>query len=133
MAVNKQQAKMHYVDSNGNQTILYPVNRVEDVEGLEERLVQMDGKKSTLLKVASATLPAAGWSGNVQTVTVEGIPAQGDNAVVVSPEPGSHRAYCQANVRCKEQSTGKLVFACDSTPTQALTVHVLILEKGAAV
>lgn len=76
-------------------------------------------------KTASATLVAANWSSNKQTVSVPGVTAS--NTVVVVPAPASHTAYSNAAVYCSEQGAGTLTFTCSKTPTAALTANVLIL------
>ena len=70
------------------------------------------------------TLTVAGWSGNSQTITVSGVTA--NNAVVVSPAPGSYLSYGEFGVYCSAQAVNSLTFVCDSTPDVALTVNVLI-------
>lgn len=78
------------------------------------------------MKTSTASLSVAGWSGNEQTVSVSGVTAS--NAVVVTPSPASHEHYAECMVRCSAQSAGKLTFTCSETPTEALSVNVLILE-----
>lgn len=78
------------------------------------------------LSAVSVTLPAAGWVENNQTVSVAGVTAA--NQVVVTPTPSSHERYAEGMVRCSAQSDGELTFTCSETPTEALSVNVLILE-----
>ena len=78
------------------------------------------------LDAVTVTLPAAGWTENRQTVSVDGVTAA--NHVVVTPAPESHDHYGECAVRCTGQSAGKLTFTCSETPTAALSVNVLILE-----
>lgn len=83
-----------------------------------------DGKCGKSTKTASLT--TSGWSSSMtQTVSVSGVTSS--NTVVVSPAPASYAAYTEANVRCTAQASGKLTFTCDTVPTAALTVNVLIL------
>lgn len=70
----------------------------------------------------TAVLSVEGWSGNAQTVSVSGVTE--NNLVIVAPNPGNHAAYAEANVRCISQESGKLIFACDSVPSEALTVNI---------
>lgn len=72
----------------------------------------------------TASLSASGWSGGEQTVSVSGVTET--NVVIVSPDPGSHVAYGEANVRCVAQASGKLTFACDDVPSASLTVNIVI-------
>lgn len=78
------------------------------------------------LSAVSVTLPAAGWVENNQTVSVAGVTAA--NQVVATPSPSSHERYAEGMVRCSAQSDGELTFTCSETPTEALSVNVLILE-----
>lgn len=73
----------------------------------------------------TATLATASWSSNAQTVSVSGVTAS--NTVIVGPSPASYSTYGESNVRCTAQASGTLTFTCDSTPTSALTVNVIIL------
>lgn len=73
----------------------------------------------------TATLTVTGWSSNVQTVNVEGMTASAN--IIVTAAPDSYIAYAEAGVHCTAQGAGTLTFACEDTPTEALTVNVLIL------
>lgn len=72
----------------------------------------------------TATLSTSGWASGEQAVSVSGVTAS--NVVIVSPAPGSHVAYCEANVRCVSQASGKLTFTCDDVPSASLTVNIVI-------
>ena len=72
----------------------------------------------------TVTLTVAGWSDNSQTVTVSGVTA--NNAVVISPTPGSYRSYGEFGVDCIAQAANSLTFVCDSVPDVALAVNVFI-------
>lgn len=73
----------------------------------------------------SAILTVSGWSSNYQTVAVSGVTASSN--IIVTAAPASYIAYAEAGVRCTGQGSGALSFACEETPTQNLTVNVLIL------
>ena len=75
----------------------------------------------------SATLTAAGWDANAktQTVSVDGVTATAN--LIITPAPDSYLAYCAGMVRCTSQNTGTLVFTAEETPTDDLTVNVLIV------
>lgn len=73
------------------------------------------------------TLPAAGWQNNTQTAAVSGVTA--DSAVVVSPAPNSFEGYNEAECRATAQGEGTITFSCGSTPSGALTVNVMIINK----
>lgn len=80
-----------------------------------------EGKHSTV----TATLAAASWSSNAQTVTVSGVTSS--NTVIISPAPASQEAYTKAGVYCSDQAANSLTFSCKTAPTAALTVNVVIL------
>ena len=77
-------------------------------------------------KTATATLTAADWTDNEQTVSVTGVTAA--NSVVITPAPAFVTAYGEAGIICTEQDAGTLTFTCEDVPTAALTVNVLILD-----
>lgn len=72
----------------------------------------------------TVTLTVAGWSDNSQTVTASGVTA--NNAVVVSPTPGSYRSYGEFGVYCSAQAANSLTFVCDSVPDVALAINIFI-------
>ena len=74
----------------------------------------------------AVTLPTSGWANNQQTVNVSGVTA--DNTIIVSPIPDQRAAYGEAGVYCSAQAAGSLTFDCDTTPSEALTVNVTILD-----
>lgn len=71
------------------------------------------------------TLAVADWSSNTQTVTVTGVTAT--NIVFVSPAPASAADYAAAGIICTAQGTDSLTFTCTTTPTNAITVNVVII------
>lgn len=73
----------------------------------------------------SVTLPAADWSGSAQTVTATGVTAS--NTVIIGATPASQAEYTTCGVICTSQGADSLTFTCTSTPTNDLTVTVLIL------
>ena len=75
----------------------------------------------------SATLSASGWDADAktQTVSVAGVTATAN--LIITPAPDSYLAYCAGMVRCTSQNTGTLVFTAEETPTDDLTVNVLIV------
>lgn len=80
----------------------------------------------SLYSVITVTLTSAGWSSNTQTVTATGVTAS--NHVVVSPAPASMEDYTDATIYCTGQWSNSLTFTCDSTPTSAITVNVMIFN-----
>lgn len=71
------------------------------------------------------TLAVADWNNSTQTVNVTGVTAT--NAVIISPAPASATEYASCGVLCTAQGSGTLTFTCQSTPTNDLTVNVIIL------
>ena len=82
------------------------------------------GAQATAVK-KTGSLTVAGWSSKTQTISVTGVTAS--NCVIVSPAPAQLEAYAAAGVKCTAQASGKLTFTCQSVPTVALTVNVVIL------
>ena len=71
------------------------------------------------------TLAVADWSSNTQTVNVTGVTAS--NIVFVSPAPASASDYAAAGIVCTAQGAGTLTFTCDTVPSNAITVNVIIM------
>lgn len=74
----------------------------------------------------SVTLTTNGWSSNTQTVTATWVTSS--NTVIVSPDPSSMSDYTSSGVYCSAQWTDSLTFTCATTPSNALTVNVVILN-----
>lgn len=74
----------------------------------------------------NVVLSSSGWSGGYQTVAVNGVTA--DNNVFISVPETGFEAYTDAEIRCVEQSAGKLKFKCESTPSGNITVGVLTIS-----
>lgn len=74
----------------------------------------------------TVTLAAADWSGNSQIKTVTGV--KPNNTVVVAPAPSSSSDYSAAGILCTAQSINQLTFSCDTTPSNNISVNVLILD-----
>jgi hypothetical protein len=73
----------------------------------------------------TASLVVANWSNNSQTVNVTGVTA--NNNVIVAPAPASQANYTAAGIICTAQGAGTLTFTCQSVPSSAITVNVLII------
>ena len=100
---------------------LYPVTKIEDVDGLDTTL-QKKADKSVAFTV---TLTAAGWSNNAQTVSNVNFLSAG-YAYTVSPASVSFADYAEAMVYADDVTTnGQMMFHCDSTPTADLTVNIV--------
>lgn len=86
---------------------------------------EIDDAKQDKHLTASATLLAANWSNKNQTVNVTGVTA--DNTVLVSAAPSSVEEYGACGIICTVQSAGTLTFTCKYTPTNDLSINVVIL------
>ena len=84
-------------------------------------------KLATESTTVITTLSVSSWdsSTKTQTVSVEGVTATAN--LIITPAPDSYLAYCAGMVRCTSQNTGTLVFTAEETPTDDLTVNVLIV------
>lgn len=105
----------------------YPVTSVNGQTGNVTGLAtssDLNGKQAQHV-THTASLTAAGWSSETQTVSVSDVTAS--NTVIISPAPASHAAYAEAGVRCTAQGAGTLTFVCESAPSSDLTVNVVIL------
>ena len=74
----------------------------------------------------TVTLTTSGWSTNTQTASVSGV--TDSNSVIVSYAIASKADYTSADIYCSAQSTNSLTFTCATTPTNNVTVNVLILS-----
>ena len=77
-------------------------------------------------KTITVTLTTAWWSASTQTVTATWVTAS--NTVICSPAPSSISDYTSNWVYCSAQSTDSLTFTCDSTPSNDITVNVVIIN-----
>ena len=79
-----------------------------------------------LYSTITVTLTVAGWNNKTQTVTATGVTASND--VIVAPAPSSIENYTDATIYCSGQWSNSLTFTCDTTPTSAITVNVMIFN-----
>lgn len=89
--------------------------------------VRTDIGAQTKAKTLILSLTTAGWSATnkTQSVTTNGVTTS--NVVIVSPAATSQDAYGAAGVKCTAQATNRLTFTCDTVPTEALSVNIVIL------
>ena len=73
----------------------------------------------------TATLTAAGWNNKSQTVSVTGVTTT--NNILVMPQKASSEDYYTAEVEAIVQAPDSLTFACETVPTVALIVDIIIL------
>lgn len=106
----------------------YTVDKIKNPLNLATK-AYVDSKRP---KYASVTLTAAGWSNNQQTATVNGVSAT-ETAQLIQPMPAvaSQQAYMAAGIYCSGQAANSLTFTCTETPTENLTVYVVIQEVSA--
>lgn len=86
----------------------------------KERLANAATVPSTM-----PTLTVAGWSSNTQSVIVNGVTTT--NTVIISPAPASAADYAAAGIICTAQGTDSLTFTCTQTPSNDITVNVVIM------
>ena len=100
---------------------LYPVTKIEDVDGLDTALQNKSDKSVDF----TVTLTAEGWSDNVQTISNAKFLSAG-YAYTVAPASGSFADYADAMVYADDVTAdGQMVFHCDSAPTADLTVNIV--------
>ena len=110
-----------YNDLNAEYDQLYPVTKIEDVDGLDTAL-QNKADKSVAFTVS---LTAAGWADNAQTISNANFLSAG-YAYTVAPASGSFADYADAMVYADDVTAdGQMVFHCDSVPTEDLTVNIV--------
>ena len=80
----------------------------------------------------TVTLSSSAWSDNAQSVAVSGVLAD-ESAQLIQPMPAvaSQNAYISAGVICSGQAANQLSFACSTTPTEDISLYVVITEVSA--
>jgi len=73
----------------------------------------------------SVTIAVADWTNQSCTKSVSGVTAS--NNIIVAPDPASFLAYGEAQIRATAQGSGTVTFACETVPTEAVTVNVMIV------
>ena len=73
----------------------------------------------------TAALTVAGWTDKAQTVSVDGVTANGN--IIVTPAPRSYVKWGECMVRATEQGNGTITFACEDVPDAELTANILIV------
>lgn len=85
--------------------------------------VQYAPKKFTI------SLEASGWQSNQKTITVEGVTTE--NIVLLSPASKTDAdTWTAAGVWCTGQGTNSLTFSCESVPSSAIGLNLVILEAA---
>lgn len=78
-----------------------------------------------IVPTTAPVLAAADWVNSAQTITVTGVTA--NNIVLVGPAPASAADYAVGGVLCTAQGANSLTFTCTDTPTNDITLSVVIL------
>ena len=81
----------------------------------------------------TATLSASGWSGNAQTITVQGVIAdQSAQDIDIScADKASAAAWAAGGVWCSNPTqANRLTFTCDTVPTANINVRIRLWEVG---
>lgn len=145
MATLEKNGLLTYIDDAGNKYLLYPITKLELVDGLEEALTQigteLSGKATTEYVngrhlTASATL-SADWTGTkapfVQTVSVPGL-LESDTPHVTPVYSGTlDTALAQkdawALVSAASAGTDTLTFAClEDKPATAIPIQIEVMR-----
>lgn len=80
-------------------------------------------------KSVYVTLSASGWSGNSQTVTVQGVKTSGQSVRISPATKTDADNWVAAGVWCSEPTTAnQLVFTCDTAPTENININVELQE-----
>lgn len=105
-------------------------NSGEPVEFYSVSRMGTDSKTSVCVELS---LPASGWVGLEQTVSVEQVTKSAGVTAAPAPEDEeNYRGYLESGVRCAAQDAGTLTFRCSRVPTRDLTVNVRIDGVGSA-
>lgn len=81
----------------------------------------------SITDTSTVTIATSAWSNNSAVVSVKGVTSS--NNIFVTPSASSYIAYANAQVRCTAQGSGTLTFTCETTPTTAITVNILIFNS----
>ena len=114
-------------NTSGWQTWQEPLVSGTNIKTVNNTSLLGSGDISVAQMTVPATMPTlavADWSGNAQTVTVNGVTAT--NTVIVSPAPASAVEYASCGILCTTQGTDSLTFTCTSVPANDLVVNVVI-------
>ena len=88
------------------------------------------GSANLLMNVTtyySGVLSTGGWSGNAQTLSIEGVTA--DDDVTVTPIDEDAAAYVTDGVQATAAVSGGVTFTCVSVPSVAITVVIGITKR----
>lgn len=120
---------------NGNVTIPNLVKYSEQtLSSAQQQQVQENiGIDSLLIALSPFTITVNDWN-NGTTCTKSGLTGiTSTNNIIINPAPSSYKAFTESVVRATAQGNGSITFTCDSTPATAITINVLVLNKGGIV
>ncbi len=90
---------------------------------------EIERSKQDKALCSTVTLPASGWKNGTQTAGVAGVTAnEATQLILPTPTLASQNAYYKAGILCTGQAADSLTFTADTTPTEDLTVYVVIQE-----
>ena len=100
-------------------------------DNVQDAIEELSGKIPAKPQAVSVTLTASAWSNDAQTVTVTGVLAD-ETKQLIQPMPAvaSQTAYMSAGIYCSGQAANSLTFTCSKTPTEDITLYVVITEVG---
>lgn len=99
-------------------------NRLDTAESDITSLETAVSGKANASVARSVTIAVADWANKACTKSVSGVTT--DNNFGVSPAPASFLAYGEAQIRATAQGNGTVSFACETVPTVAISVNVII-------
>lgn len=121
--------------TNGNITIPNLVKySAQTLSSAQQQQTQKNiGIDSLLIALSPFTITVNDWN-NGTTCTKSGLTGvTSTNNIIINPAPSSYKAFTESVVRATAQGNGSITFTCDSTPTAAITINVLVLNKGGIV
>ena len=96
---------------------------------VQDAIEEVNAKIPAKPKSVSVTLSASGWSGNGQTVTVQGVETSGQSVRISPATKTDADNWVAAGVWCSEPTTAnQLVFTCDTAPTENININVELQE-----
>lgn len=96
---------------------------------VQDAIEEVNAKIPAKPKSVSVTLSASGWSGNSQTVTVQGVKTSGQSVRISPATKTDADNWVAAGVWCSEPTTAnELVFTCDTAPTENININVELQE-----
>jgi len=134
LATQEHSGLFSYKDAAGSIHILYPVTKMDNVEGMDELQQEVSGKQTKPV-IGNVTIPTSGWGSDstegwpkYYDISVSGVAAN-DRANIDLPPAGLVTAAACGLCPCCETLAGKIRIRAVSVPTVAMTAQYRI-EKG---